>query len=91
MYYLRFHTKTFACYLVLILVTLGCSNPKSSASYDTDWEFQSLRSEIDPGHWVSEEVQFEGTPTLVLSGDNKEYVNGRTVIRTVHTSKFYNL
>ena len=76
MYFSRSHTNTLVSYFALILIVLSCSNPKSPATYDTDWKFQSLRAEIDPGHWVSKEVQFEGTPTLVLSGDNKEYTNG---------------
>lgn len=42
----------------------------------TDWEFESIREEIDPGHSISSEVIFKGRPTLMLSGDNKEYTNG---------------
>ncbi len=90
MYFSRSHANTQICYLALMLIALSCSNPKSSASFDTDWEFQSLRSEIDPGHWISKEVQFEGTPTLVLSGDNKEYANGSwTRTYDVNSEQYY--
>jgi len=58
-----------------MLIALS-SNSQNPSTHHADWKFQSLRSEIDPGHWVSNEVQFEGEPTLVLSGDNKEYTNG---------------
>jgi len=45
-------------------------------SQSGDWKFASLRAEIDPAHDISRQVLFAGNPTLMLSGADKEYVNG---------------
>jgi len=76
MYYLRIHIQPLVCCIVLVLFALSCINSARLSAQNSNWEFQSLRSEIDPAHWISKEVQFKGEPTLVLSGDNKEYANG---------------
>ncbi len=76
MYYLRIHIQPLVCCIVLVLFALSCINSARLSAQNSNWEFQSLRSEIDPAHWISTEVQFKGEPTLVLSGDNKEYANG---------------
>lgn len=46
------------------------------SSQSGNWEFASMRTEIDPVHQISEQVLFDGSPTLMLSGGNKEYING---------------
>jgi predicted amidohydrolase len=46
------------------------------SSQSGNWEFTSLRTEIDPLHQISEQVLFDGNPTLMLSGAGKKYVNG---------------
>ncbi len=40
------------------------------------WQYESIRQEIDPVHSISDSELFNGNPTMMLSGGNKEYVNG---------------
>ncbi len=68
--------RRFVYCVFSVLFALSCTNSERLFAQYSNWEFQSLRAEIDPAHWVSKEVQFEGMPTLVLSGDNKNYTNG---------------
>ena len=42
----------------------------------SSWSFESIRSEIDPMHTVSQQKQGDDKPTLLLSGANKPFVNG---------------
>ncbi len=62
--------------LAFISITTNCSNRQKQVVYETEWQFQSQRSEIEPAHWVEGEILFEGKPTLAISGDGKAYVNG---------------
>jgi len=90
MYYLKTHLRYLVCSVALMLIALSSISQSAPTPNGTDWEFQTLRAEIDPGHWVSEEIQFEGEPTLVLSGDNKEFINGSwTKTYEVTPEKYY--
>ena len=49
---------------------------ESLNAQDSGWEYESMRTEIDPAHGVSNKITFHDQPTLMLAGGNKEYVNG---------------
>ena len=49
----------------------GTSNSRSG-----DWKFQCQRTEIEPGHWMDDELKYEGEATLALSGSGKAHANG---------------
>ncbi len=90
MYYLKIHLRSLVGSVALMLIALSSISQNAPAPNGTDWEFQTLRAEIDPGHWVSKEIQFEGEPTLVLSGDNKKFINGSwTKTYEVTPEKYY--
>ena len=40
------------------------------------WHFESIRTEMDPYYQTTDQVTFNGKPTLMISGDNKSYCNG---------------
>jgi predicted amidohydrolase len=42
----------------------------------SSWSFESIRSEIDPMHTISQQKQRDNESTLLLSGANKPFVNG---------------
>ena len=68
--------RNFTYFITLLCLAQSCARSEASSDQQAGWKFESLRAEIDPAYWISEEVQFEGMPTLVLSGDNKPYING---------------
>ncbi len=41
-----------------------------------NWQFECQRSELAPVHEIDGDRLFQGEPTLLLSGDGKDYVNG---------------
>ena len=46
---------------------------------ETNWEFHSQRAEVSPAHWIDKKVQYNGNPSLAISGDGKNYTNGSWV------------
>ncbi len=63
-------------FAVFTLFIYGCSTGNGKERKATGWEFYAQRAEIAPGHRVDDEIRYGGKPVLVLSGDDKEYVNG---------------
>ena len=76
-YFTHIKLPVILVYIVVpCIITFNCSNPQKPVAHDTVWQFQSQREDIKPAHWVEQDVLFDGKPTLALSGDGKEYVNG---------------
>ena len=50
-------------------------SPKIAGQH-LNWSYESIRTEIDPMHAVSKQILHNNEPTLMLSGDDKEFVNG---------------
>jgi predicted amidohydrolase len=42
-----------------------------------NWNFKSQREEIEPKHFIDENIIFENSPTLALAGDGKFFSNGQ--------------
>lgn len=61
---------------ILCLVGIGSVLNLEVRCQQSDWKFESIRAEIDPAHVISDQILFDGSPTLMLSGADKEYVNG---------------
>ncbi len=68
--------KVPACFILIMMLNVNCTDNNPSESFDTLWQFESPRDEIAPDHWVDGEVLMEGKASLAMSGDGKEYVNG---------------
>ena len=62
--------------MLIMILTINCTGDNLPESADTLWQFQTHREDIAPDHWVDEKIQYEGKPTLVLSGAGKSYANG---------------
>jgi len=59
--------------MLIVMLVLGVSKLFAQS---VSWQFESIRSEIDPEFQISDQVLWNGEPTLMLSGGQKEYVNG---------------
>ena len=63
------------CFTLNILVLYhwgfcsGQDNPEEGIL--TKWEFAAQREELEPIHFLDEELKFEDQPTLVLAGNGK--------------------
>lgn len=88
----RYHTiyRNARYILVAMLTTIANVHSISVNAQQMLWQFESIRDEIDPLFKVSNQIMFEGNPTLMLSGGNKEYVNGSwTKTFDVQAGKYY--
>ena len=61
---------TFVCLSLCAFLSPKITGQSSS------WSFESIRAEIDPVHAVSKQKLHNNKPTLMLSGDDKKFVNG---------------
>ncbi|MCK5277510.1 MAG: hypothetical protein KAK04_03215, partial [Cyclobacteriaceae bacterium] len=76
-YFTHIKLPVILVYIVVpCIITFNCSNPQKPVAHNTVWQFQSQREDIKPAHWVEQDVLFDGKPTLAISGDGKEYING---------------
>ncbi len=84
------HLLWLSYFIVIMILVASCSGEKPSESSDTLWQFDTPRAEIAPAHWVDNEVEYEGKATLALSGDGKDYTNGRWSLEVdVSPGNFY--
>ena len=76
--------------LVIMVILTNCSNSHRSPSTETDWKFNAQREEIEPAHWVENDILYDGQPTLAISGEGKAYANGSwTKSYEVTSGKYY--
>lgn len=64
------------CFSLIITNFVNCTNIHEPTSQNIDWTFQSQRKEIEPAHWIEENIRHNGNPTLALAADKKFYTNG---------------
>ena len=64
------------CFTFIITNFTNCTKPQKPLSQDTEWTFQSQRKEIEPAHWIEENVRHKGESTLALAANKKFYSNG---------------
>jgi len=70
------NSLSIGCFIIILILSFNCTGKRPPESSETQWQFNSHRSEIAPAFWVDNAVQYEGKATLALSGDGKAYANG---------------
>ena len=60
----------------LILISFAALFSESVSAQGTDWKLESQREQISPKAYNDTKITFDNKPTLGLSGDGKEYVDG---------------
>jgi predicted amidohydrolase len=56
--------------------TPGMRQEDPDGATSMSWEFAAQREELNPIHYLDEELTFENQSTMVLAGNGKKYVNG---------------
>src|SRR5688572_17426935 len=82
--------KTFSLRRFLIFLSITIAGISTQKGFAQDWKFESQRDQISPRWYADTKTTLNNKPTLGLSGEGKEYVDGhwsKTV--TVEAGQYY--
>jgi hypothetical protein len=69
--------KNVRCFIgSLAVLVFGGITVQHACAQDNGWKFESQRNQISPKWYNDTKTTFHNKPTLGLSGDGKEYVDG---------------
>jgi predicted amidohydrolase len=71
-----------AVLLLCLSLVPFCSPAQYVGPGGLTWRFESPREELAGGHAIDRSQLYEGQPTLMLSGDGRDYADGRWVAET---------
>src|SRR6266496_739786 len=62
--------------LLSTIMFCGIVTARCQVFNPSEWKFESQRKEIAPKWYIDSNITYKGQPTLVISGDGKDYANG---------------